>query len=439
MIPTLLNGKEDFKVRFAFALVFLTVITNCTTNVIVFLYQNYSLIPLVFLLFFIPLLFGPAVLYYVKGLVGKHVNKSIILSLIPGIISFGYGIILLFSSDAAKQETLRTIEIGNHHFFNITNLITLFYILFYCGKSWFFLQKQTLDPSYNFYQQMKLKIAWAKEFVLYIFGHVFLFFLIHTAAVTKLIPITTLDLELVWMPVFMLLVYLIIAIRSAMMYKEFEHEFVLAKIEGDRKIQEQRMEIARDLHDSLGAQLTLISTMTDRIKKHVNGLDSEIIQNIDKLNYFSEKSIAELKNALWVLNSNQLTLNDFRNQLSNFFQKLEESSLNKEIFYEFNIQENLILQSKQAANLFRIIQECVNNSIKYALNDKIWVIINQNGTILNIEMEDNGIGFDPDKIKPDSYGIANLRHRVQSMDGTLELKTAINKGTCYKIIININQ
>src|SRR5690606_8706222 len=164
--------------------------------------------------------------------------------------------------------------------------------------------------------------------------------------------------------------------------------------------------------------------MTDRIKKHVNGLDSEIIQNIDKLNYFSEKSIAELKNALWVLNSNQLNLNDFRNQLSNFFQKLEESSLNIEICYEFNIQQNLLLQSKQAANLFRIIQECVNNSIKYAQNDKIWIIINQNGTILNIEMEDNGIGFDPDKIKPDSYGIANLRHRVQSMDGTLELKTA---------------
>lgn len=130
-LPTLLNGNENFKVRFAFALVLLTVITNCTTNVIVFLNNNYSLIAQVFLLFFIPLLFGPAVLYYVKGLVGKHVNKRNILSLIPRIISFGYGIILLFSSDTAKQETLNTIAMGNHHIFNITNLITLFYILFW--------------------------------------------------------------------------------------------------------------------------------------------------------------------------------------------------------------------------------------------------------------------------------------------------------------------
>lgn len=192
---------------------------------------------------------------------------------------------------------------------------------------------------------MKLKIAWAREFVLYIFGHVFIFFLIHTAVVTKLISITTLDLELVLMPVFMLFVYLIIAVRSAMMYKEFEHEFVLAKIENELKIQEQMMEIAHDLHDSLGAQLTLISRVTDRIKKHVNGLDSGIFQNIDRPTYFSKKSIAELKNILWVLNSNQITLNDFLDQLSNFFQKIEESNPTMEVFYEFNIKDNLSLQS----------------------------------------------------------------------------------------------
>lgn len=86
VVPTLLNTKEEFKVRFAFALVFLTVINNCTTNVMVFLYHNYTLLPIVFFLFFIPLLFGPAVLHYVEGVLGYSVHKSIVYTFIPGAI-----------------------------------------------------------------------------------------------------------------------------------------------------------------------------------------------------------------------------------------------------------------------------------------------------------------------------------------------------------------
>ena len=341
VLPSLLNGREELKVRFAFALIFLTVIINCTTNVLVFLYENYTYISLVFLLFFIPLLFGPAVLYYVKGILGYKVSNSIVVSFIPGVLSFAYGIYLIGCSESVKQETLQTIIAGNHHFFNATNLITLFYILLYCGKSWLFLRKLKIQEDQPFYQQAKLKKAWAREFVLYIFGHVFVFFFIHSAAVAKLIPVATMDLELVWMPIFMLLVYLLIAIRSAMMYKEFEHQYVLAKIESERKIQEQRMEIARDLHDSLGAQLTLINSVTDNIKNSIEVSDQALYQKIDRLSYFSEKSITELKNALWVLSANEILLEDFQAQLANFISKIMDSNPVLEIVYDFEIQKTL--------------------------------------------------------------------------------------------------
>jgi signal transduction histidine kinase len=439
VVPTLLNTKEEFKVRFAFALVFLTVITNCTTNVIVFLYHNYNLLPIVFFLFFIPLLFGPAVLYYVKGVLGHTVHKNIIYSFIPGVISFVYGIYLTCQSSQIKQQTLQVIIDGNQHVFNALNLITLFYILLYCVKSWVFLKRLQINPKDTFYQQTRLKKAWAKEFVLYIFGHVFVFFFIHSAVVAKLIPISTIDLELVWMPIFMLMVYLLIAIRSTMMYKEFEHQFVLAKIESERKIQEQRMEIARDLHDSLGAQLTLINSVTDNIKNSIKPSEEALLQKIERLSYFSEKSITELKNALWVLSADEIMLADFRSQLANFISKIIESNPDLEIVYTFDIQKNTLLDTKQAAHLFRIIQEFINNSMKYAQTDKLWILIDQDNEKLQFELRDNGIGFDPNVVKENSYGIANLQHRVQSMAGSFQLDTALGKGTCYKITVNINQ
>ena len=437
ILPTLFNNREDIKIRIAFALVFFTVIVNCSTNVLVFLFNNYNYIPIVFLLFFIPLLFGPAVLYYVKGILGFRVSKNIVFSFIPGILSFIYGLFLIISDDNHKMNVLKSIVDGNHHFFNITNLITLFYILMYCVKSWLFLKRINLNSTDTFYQQLKLKKKWGNEFVLFIFAHVFVFFIIHSATVAKLIPVTALDLELVWMPIFLLFVYLIIAIRSTMMYKEFEHQFVIAKIESEKSVQNQRIEIARDLHDSIGAQLTLINTVTDNIRKELQNSSNEINQNIEKLSYFSEKSISELKNALWVLNSNEITLDDFRLQLHNYIQKFEDIHPNILITYKFTIFNNILLHSKLASNLFRIIQEFINNSLKHSNSDKMWIIIQQNEKAIFMDMRDNGIGFELTDVKPDSYGIANLRHRVSSMDGIMDLFSEKGRGTQCKISINL--
>src|SRR5690606_24349481 len=98
-LPSLLNRREELKVRVAFSLIFFTVITNCTTNVAILLWENDRMVPIVFMLFFIPLLFGPSIYYYVKNLLGHRVDKGILLSLIPGASSFIYGIHLTFSDN----------------------------------------------------------------------------------------------------------------------------------------------------------------------------------------------------------------------------------------------------------------------------------------------------------------------------------------------------
>src|SRR5690606_127428 len=98
-LPSLLNRREALKIRLAFSLIFFTVIVNCTTNVLILLFGNYHMVPLVFMAFFIPLLFGPAVYYYVKNLLGGAVGKGIYMTIIPGMASFGYGIFLALADN----------------------------------------------------------------------------------------------------------------------------------------------------------------------------------------------------------------------------------------------------------------------------------------------------------------------------------------------------
>jgi signal transduction histidine kinase len=428
-LPSLLNRREALKIRLAFSLIFFTVIVNCTTNVLILLQENHGMVPLVFMAFFIPLLFGPAVYYYVKNLLGSTVGKGIYLTLFPGIACFAYGVFLALADSAIKQHVLHEIIAGKHQLFNVTNFLTLIFIMVYCVKAWVFLKRLRPDERDKFYLQNKLKKAWAKEFIIYIFAPVFTFSILHALVVARVIGVSTMDMDLIWMPVFMLIVYLLIAIRSLMMYKEFEHQFVLARIESEKQIQDQRFNIARDLHDSLGAHLTFIASVSDGLKMNSENLDDHLKAKVSSLSDFTENSITELKNALWILNSNEITLEDLKNKILNFIKAAGEAKEEVQFHFQFPIKENSTIDSKWAVNVFRMVQELVNNAIKYAQAADVWIEMEQSGKMLNLKIWDNGIGFDINTIRANSFGLSNLRKRVQNMDGKLRIDSAKGRGT----------
>lgn len=434
-LPSLLNRKEELKIRLAFSLIFFTVIVNCTTNVLILLLENHHMVPVVFMAFFIPLLFGPAVYYYVKSLLGSTVGKAIYLSLVPGIICFAYGIYLVQAGNTSKQLVLNQIIAGEHIFFNLTNLLTLIYIIIYCTKSWLFLKRLRLNEKDKFFVQNKLKKAWAKEFIIYIFVPVFSFSIIHALVVSDYIGISTMDMDLIWMPVFMLVVYLLIAIRSMMMYKEFEHQLALTRIESEKLIQDQRFSIARDLHDSLGAQLTFVNTMLDSIRDSGTGLDEKISRKINRLSEFSQNSITELKSVLWVLHVDKIHLQDLNARLLNFVRDAGEANENIRFSFEFDYTQNRLLTSNQAVNLVRAVQEVVNNAIKHSHAREVFIHIKQFEESLELVLGDNGIGFDWEKEQNKSFGLSHIQDRVAEIGGVLQVETGKTNGTVYKIKI----
>lgn len=279
-----------------------------------------------------------------------------------------------------------------------------------------------------------LKVAWAKEFILYMFVNVFVF-LILVLVLTNGFDVTTMDMDLIGMPVFMLFVYLLVAVRSMMMYKEFEHQFVLARVENAKQIQDQRLEIARDLHDSLGAQLTFIASVSDGIKRNAATGNEHLRNKADTLTDFTENAINELKNALWILNTDEIRLEDLKNKLLNFIKTAGEAKEDVQFHFGFNIEENRTVNSKWAVNLFRIVQEIINNAAKYAQAKDVWIKASQVGSTLQLEIQDNGIGFDRIAVKNNSYGLSNLQQRVQIMEGMFRIESEKGKGTNYFIEI----
>lgn len=96
--------------------------------------------------------------------------------------------------------------------------------------------------------------------------------------------------------------------------------------------------------------------------------------------------------------------------------------------------ETVSLSEDLKLNVFRIIQEQVNNIVKYAEASHVLINIKKESEQLEIITEDNGKGFDTSK-KQKGIGINNIKNRVESFNGTIELFSMLGKGCRWKILL----
>lgn len=436
VLPTLLNKREALKVRIAFSLIFSTVIFTCIVNIFTLYLDNYKLLPAIFTGVFVPLLFGPLIFYYVKHLLGSTVTKGIYWSLLPGTLSFIYGVYLMFISDAQKAQVFQQVVSGGHLFFETINTFILVLTLFYCGKAWLYLRGLRFDKSGPLIVQQELKRKWAKEFISYFFYSVFAY-LVLMMVIKNVFGVLQTELDLIMMPLFMLVLYLLISVRSMMMYKDFEFQYVVAKLESEKAIGAQRLEIAGDLHDSLGAQLTLMNSVLDGVKSGGYPLDEKLKTKLHTLAVFSENAVTELKNVLWVLHAEAVTLGDLRLKILNFLVQAAEAKDSIKIKTAFHVEDGVSITSKQAICLFRAVQEIANNALKHAGAKEISLTLQLEGSRLLLRISDDGTGFDVEEGRAKSFGLSNIENRIRELNGNLVLTSVEGRGTTYIIEVTL--
>ena len=219
--------------------------------------------------------------------------------------------------------------------------------------------------------------------------------------------------------------------------KQQEHEFELknaiAKIETQNKLQEQRLSISRDLHDNIGAQLTFIISSVENLKFGFPNIDEKISNHLTKISSFTKDTIVELRDTIWAMNSNDIDLIDLRSRLLNFIEKAQTSS---NVNFKFNIDESLNqkkISSLQGINIYRVIQEAVNNDIKHVKATKIDIKTYEKEIELTFEIKDNGIGFNSEEVVHGN-GLYNMKKRIEEIGGNFNLSSNEN-GT--KITITI--
>ena len=216
--------------------------------------------------------------------------------------------------------------------------------------------------------------------------------------------------------------------------QEFALKSAIEKIESQNKLQEQRLSISRDLHDNIGAQLTFIISSVNNVKYAFDITNPKLDNKLTNISSFAQDTILELRDTIWAMNSDQISYEDLEVRINNFLEKAKEAK--DQISFSFAIEESLKtkkLSSVEGMNMYRTIQEAINNSLKYANADIIKVTIKKSDNQTKILISDNGQGFNLETIEKGN-GLKNMQKRIEDIGGVFSI-TSTNDGTGVEIVV----
>ncbi|MCD9493589.1 nitrate/nitrite two-component system sensor histidine kinase NarQ [Photobacterium carnosum] len=196
-------------------------------------------------------------------------------------------------------------------------------------------------------------------------------------------------------------------------------------------LMEERATIARELHDSLAQSLSYLKIQLTLLKRQlatdINDNQQQTVQTIDE----------ELSNAYTqlreLLSTFRLTIKeaDFSEALNQLLAPLREQT--SATFSINNQLPSMALIAHNQVHLLQIIREAVLNAIKHADANQIQIHCHQQHGIINVEITDDGIGFDPSNSKLNHYGLNIMQERTSRLKGELIIHSQIGVGSQVKL------
>ncbi|MFK8061045.1 MAG: tetratricopeptide repeat protein [Polaribacter sp.] len=223
-------------------------------------------------------------------------------------------------------------------------------------------------------------------------------------------------------------------LKRKQLQKEIDLKDALTTIKTQNRLQEQRLRISRDLHDNIGSQLTFIISSIDNLKFISKDANQKLKDKLVTISSFTSETIHQLRDTIWAMNKSEITIEDLHTRILSFVEKAKKATENIEFIVHQNTDSQISLTSLKGMNIFRVVQEAINNAIKYAEASKISVSILQENDELIALISDNGIGFNITSVTLGN-GLSNMEKRMSEITGKVEIKSKTGKGTEIKIIL----
>ncbi len=212
-----------------------------------------------------------------------------------------------------------------------------------------------------------------------------------------------------------------IAIEHARLYDEVQKTAVAA----------ERARLARDLHDSVSQALYAMTLYARAAQKQLAAGRIEAVErHLDDLSQTSRGALGEMRLLIFELRPPMLTALGLAGAIEHRLKSVEERS---GIVVETRVQNLPHLPGRVEENLYRVVQEALNNVIKHAGASRMCLCLTGAADGLRLVIEDDGVGFDPQAVGDGGFGLKTMRERVESLAGRLVVKSQPGAGTQIEV------
>jgi signal transduction histidine kinase len=195
--------------------------------------------------------------------------------------------------------------------------------------------------------------------------------------------------------------------------------------------EQERGHLARELHDELGALLTAAKLDVARLKSRLGTQAPEVSERLQHLTETLNSGIALKRRIIEDLRPSSLSNLGLTASLEILAREFSERS-GVEVTTSL---EPVELDEASQLTVYRLVQESLTNMAKYAEARQAEITLRNYGGHVEVDVKDDGKGFDAAHARPSTHGLAGMRHRVEAAGGRLTVASGPGKGTRVAAIL----
>lgn len=233
---------------------------------------------------------------------------------------------------------------------------------------------------------------------------------------------------------------LVLLLSFTALYFYLSRKRVLTRIREKELIREaeenERLRIAKDIHDDLGSGLSRIKFLTELALSRKHGDLETFRETLKTVSGDAAALVDNMKDLVWVMKPENSTLGSLLARIREYiFDYLEDLPIKVHFSMPDEIPE-IIISKTVNRNIQMMLKEAVQNVVKHAESEELIIEI-KTGPLLEIRIEDKGKGMDPENCKKGN-GLHNMKHRAESINADLQIKSAVGKGTEIKLSLDLS-
>ncbi len=196
--------------------------------------------------------------------------------------------------------------------------------------------------------------------------------------------------------------------------KEFEKQIAIVTTR-----QEERDRISADMHDELGSGMTAIRLMSEIVKTKMK---DQAFPELEKISNSSNDLLGKMNSIIWTMKSSNDSLESLVAYLrAHALEYFDSTPISCRVQVPDTIPI-IEMSGEKRRNIFLSVKESLNNIMKHAQASEVTIHISIHTKQLVIQVSDNGIGIDTEKLRRFGNGLSNMKRRMESINGDFNVE-----------------